>query len=85
MIRMGGFVLTPPDRDGVRFTAKYLGIMPRNGMALVEFSPGVFAQCDPKGLTVIAVSGVVRAKDMLSDALVAHMLAAPASDREGDR
>ena len=76
--RVSGFVTT---RDG---PGQYMGTVQPHGMALVRFPDGTSALYRTDEVYVVGVAGVVKAKDLVV-AQVAHMLALPASAREGNR
>ena len=76
--RIGGIVTT---RDG---PGEYMGTVQPHGMALVRFPNGASALYRTEEVYVVGVAGVLKAKDLIV-AQVAHMLALPASAREGDR
>ena len=75
--RVGGLVLTP---DG---PAEYRGPLQSHGMALVVFPDGTSALYDPRIVYVLGVAGVTTPQDFMA-ARVAHMLALPAVQREGN-
>lgn len=76
--RYGGFVDTPLG------LARYHGRTQPYGFALVETKDGTFHYCDPKQVRALRVGGVVKARDLI-DFRVAHMLAVPASAKEGNQ